>query len=97
MVMNASNVTSFVDIAQYANTASEGWFGVGILASLFIIIASAMFMSGREKEGLATAAFITTLMAIMLRIINLIPNLVLLITIILFFVMVFFMFTSDRA
>ena len=53
-------------------------------------------MNGKEKEGLATAGFITSLVAIMLRIINLIPNLVLLMTIIIFFAMVLALYLGDR-
>ena len=94
--MNSSNITSFQEIISYANIASEGWFGVGILASLFVILAITMFMNGKEKEGLATAGFITSLVAIMLRIINLIPNLVLLMTIIIFFAMVLALYLGDR-
>ena len=93
---NASNVTNSQEIISYANVVSEGWFGVGILASLFVILSITMFMNGREKEGLATAGFITTLIAIMMWIIKLIPNLVLLITIIIFFVLVLALYLGDR-
>lgn len=95
--MNATNITGIVDLMSYANTVSGGLFSVGILISLFAIISISSIIGGMKKEGLVTAGFITLLAAILMRIINLIPDYVLIFTIVVFFGLMFMFFTSERS
>ena len=95
-MINASNVTGFQGLIEYANIASNGWFGVGILLSLFTIITISMLYAGREKEGVAVAGFITTIIAILMNVIGLLPNLVLIMTIMIFFVLVLLLYWKSE-
>ena len=91
---NASNVTSVNAIMEYVNSTSNGRFSVGALISLFAIIWLSISATGNIKEGGVAASFITMLTAMLFRIINLIPNYVLIITIIIFFFMTFLLFSN---
>lgn len=60
------NVTGSVDLLVWTNTAVNGWFGTMILFSFFIVTFMAT-KKGSSKTGFATAAFVTALVATMMR------------------------------
>ena len=95
MYANATNVTSYVGLLNYANTVSDGWFNVGILISLFIILVISTIRTSKE-DSFALAGFITLLCAILMRVMDMIPDLVLIICVMVFFGTVFMLFTKDR-
>lgn len=93
---NASNITNFQEMIEYANIVSDGWFCVGILLSIFTIVFIATMKEGEGENSFAVAAFVAALFAILLRIMALIPNLVLIISIIIFFVSVFMLYIKGK-
>jgi len=66
MVFPQPNITRPYELITYSNTVTDGMFGVIILLCLFIVI----FMSlktYKTSAAMGAACFITTLLAIMLR------------------------------
>ena len=94
-MMNATNVTNFVQLINFANTSSEGWFSAGMLISLFVIVLMGSLRTD-AKGALVTASFITVIAAILLRVMGLIQNFLLIITIMILFVMILVLFLSDK-
>ena len=68
------NVTAGMgNMTQYVNVVTEGYFGIGLLLTLWVI----MFMSFRrwgDTEAFAAANFITTVLAGMLRGLNILSD-----------------------
>ena len=93
---NATNITGVKTMIEYVNSASEGYFSLGILISLYTIIFLSIGATGRIKEGAASAGFITLIAAILMRLMNLIPDYVLMVAIVIFFASIFMLFIGGK-
>ena len=84
LTLVAGNSTTFLGYIQGVNSElMRGWLGILILLSLFFIVFIAFMQStGNTSKSLAGASFIAFGLAIMLKILGLIPNLALFITLI---------------
>lgn len=70
-----ANMTGIVDIFQYANTVSGNVFGVGILVSLYLIIAIYLKNNGENlPDALMVAGLITSIVGVLIRLMELINN-----------------------
>ena len=76
------NMTSVFDLMSHANTLTDGFLGTGILIVVAVIsfIATKMFST---DKALGFAGFLSLMVAILLRFMNLINDMVLYITIVL--------------
>ena len=81
----ASNSTTVVGFVQGINdNLMMGWMGTMLLISLIIIIYSTFYFTTQDvSRALAGASFISMVFAFLLKLMDLIPGLVLYITIIL--------------
>lgn len=80
----AANGTDLLTLTQGINTTlTMGWLFTMILIGLSIIIFTSFFYSTREIGGsILATAFITFVLAVLLRAVNLVPNSTLFITLI---------------
>lgn len=92
--INSSNVTNYVQMLEYANRVSEGWFGVGIILSFFIIIFVASMAYG-AKRAFVSSAFLTIILALLLRIMNVINNYIFIFASVVFFIAMILMWQKD--
>lgn len=77
---NASNISNYRELLEYANNVSQGWYGAGILISFFFIVFFITFFMSKEGEkSFLAAAFSTSLVAIILWAGQIIPFLLVLI------------------
>lgn len=77
-----ANMTGLLDIFSYANTVSDGIFGVGIVITLYIIVFAYLNMKGEKaSDCFVVAGYITTIATILLRLAGLVNNLTLFIAI----------------
>lgn len=68
-------MTGIVDIFQYADTASNGVFGIGILVSLYLVVLIRLKVGGDEFfESCVTAGFFTSLIAVFVMLMGLISG-----------------------
>lgn len=67
------NVTSFLSLMHYANNAVDGMLGLGILIAMGIIIFLATKLYSYER-ALGLSAFITFIIALFFKFINLISD-----------------------
>ena len=76
---NLTNTSSLVEQLQYTNdTLTLGWYGTLVLIGFFLVL-FLMFKDYETKERFAGAGFLTTLVAILLKILNLVSEYVILI------------------
>lgn len=84
MVYNITNLTSstnLLNIVQTVNVWSEGFFGIMFILVFFVILFIA-FKNFPTKTAFVSAMFISTLIAILFKFINLVPDLVVIIGVI---------------
>ena len=78
-----TNTTNLVGLTQYAHWAGGGWLGIMILISLMIIVMMNLLSKGYEiKRCFAAASFITMISAFFLKMIELVPDLAVMISMI---------------
>lgn len=77
MVYESPNATNFVEWMQYNNSVTclggECWFGVAILIMLYVVVIVSLKQFD-ISEGMATAGFITSISAILLRVLGLVSS-----------------------
>lgn len=80
----ASNATGLLGFLQGVNAILMfGWFGTSILIGIVIVcFASFMFVTNDTNKAVAASAFIAFTLSVMLRAVNLVPNITLFITLI---------------
>ena len=83
----ATNMTSPAKWLTYANTASDGWFGITILIAVFVIVATHLARSFTPKAFTASA-LITLTVCLLLRWLQVVNGLVTGIVVVLFFLCV---------
>jgi len=81
--MPSDNMTSIFDLFSHANTLTDGFLGVGILIVVAVVAFITTKMFSTEKS-FGFAGFLSILVAILLRFMDLINDTVLYITIIAF-------------
>ena len=62
----ANGTTDFTEAMQYANTATGDIFGIAVLASIFLIVFVGGSGRGNDDLSLAGAAFLTTILSILM-------------------------------
>lgn len=82
---NISNVNNSVEFLNNVNVhLMQGWYGVGILFTITIIAFLAFIKAtGEASKALAASMFISFVMALFLRILGLVPDLAIYLTLIL--------------
>ena len=78
------NVTGILGLVQTVNSElMQGWFGTGMLLSIFVILMIA-FLQGTQSAGksLAASSFICFALALLLRAVDLIPDNIIFVTLI---------------
>lgn len=80
----ANNSTGILGFTQGVNeTLMFGWLGILILIGLAAVIVSSFYFTSRDwGKSLAAGAYISFILALLLRAIDLIPNLAIFITLI---------------
>jgi len=81
--MPSDNMTGIFDLFGYANTLTDGFLGTGILIAVAVVAFLTTKMFSTEK-AFGFAGFLSLLVAILLRFMDLISDTVLYITIIAF-------------
>jgi len=77
MAYNLTNLTNggnLFSVFQVANEVTNGWFGLMIVLSTFLIALVSMMQVSDKKLAFASASFITFLITLMLRTTNLMNN-----------------------
>jgi|TARA_Y100000310_G_scaffold69524_1_gene65037 lipid-A-disaccharide synthase-like uncharacterized protein len=67
------NVTSFVDLISWTDSAVGGWFGASVLGVFFVV----MFLANKKQEtknAFAVAGFMTALVGAFLRALDIIND-----------------------
>ena len=78
-----NETTNLVGLTQYANWAGGGWLGIMILISLTVIVMMSLLSKGYEiRRCFAAASFITMISAFFLKMIELVPDLAVMISMI---------------
>ena len=70
MFVEPTNITGFNEILTYVNTSTEGMFAYALILMVFLIIL--IFLVSEQvsfKDALLSGLFITTIIALLLRII----------------------------
>jgi len=85
MVYNFSNLTgnttNLLGVTQYANWSADGLIGILILISLCVIVTMSLLSKGYEiRRCFAAASFITMLTAFLLKMIELVPDIAVMIS-----------------
>jgi hypothetical protein len=71
-----ANQTDIGDMFSYANTVSDGIFGIGILISLWLVVFSFLHMKGEDGMDCAVVAgFFTAIIGVFLLMLGLINGL----------------------
>lgn len=80
----AANGTDILTLTQgINNTLTMGWLFTMLLIGISIIMFSSFFFSTREIDSsILATAFLTFILAVLLRAVNLVPNITLFITLI---------------
>ena len=83
-VTHVANVTGMLHFLQNVNTyILDGFLGIGILFSLFLIFASSFYYFTRDaKNSFMASSFIVFILSIFLRALEFVPNKTLFITLI---------------
>jgi len=74
-IYNTPNITSMTELFNYANTVTNGIFGIGILISLFFIVYINLSFADNTK-AFAVATWVVGLTAILLRLIEVVNDFV---------------------
>ena len=85
MAFNApsGNITSGVNFFQWLNTSIEGWFFPGVLiAAYFVIFVRLLYSTEKTSQAFTATSFICMVLSILLRVADLVSNLVMVIFII---------------
>ena len=69
------NITGMVGLFQYANSITNGIFGIGILISLFFIVYINLSFADNTK-AFAVATWVVGLTAVLLRLIGIVNDMV---------------------
>ena len=77
-----TNVTGFSDLFVWANDTVNQTLGAGLLFAFFIILFSYLKGHSETKEAMATSLYITTILAILFRILAVINDYIMFIFII---------------
>lgn len=73
--LNGSAVGTVGGLFTWANTTTSGGFGLGILVAFFMISLGTMLtFNGRMKGAMSASVFMTTVLAIMLRGMDVVTN-----------------------
>lgn len=81
---NITNITGMTGILEYANTATNGIFGIGVLIGLYLIILLQLKRTGDEfTDAMTAAGFVTSIAATFMLLMGLINSTYLFIVILL--------------
>ena len=81
--INDANVTSTAELLSYTNTVTDGWFGsILVLITFIMMLVILSPRSERFVEPFAVSSFITAILAILLRALNILNDTWLVVTII---------------
>jgi len=86
MTYAAPNATNMTDVFIYANTVTHGWFWQLILIAIFVVSFGVLIGRNDASRSFAASSFLTSIIALFMSLMNLIPSMIALITIILSFV-----------
>ena len=78
MFVEPMNITGFNGVLSYVNTSTEGMFAYALIVMVFLIVL--LFVASERfsfKDALLSSLFITTLLALLLRVLLPINDLVL--------------------
>jgi len=73
------NITGFYDMFQYANTVTDGYFGILFLFSIFMVSFLSTKSRYRTEICLAFSCYLTTMLSILMRVLLLVSNQVVLV------------------
>ena len=92
-----SNVTTFAGYGVWANSVTEGYFGLGILLMIFFVsFISLIMLRGIEpKRAFAGGSFFTMVLAIVFRVMNILSDTFMFACIILCAVSLFWIIFTD--
>lgn len=80
-VVLPQNTTGLVSFISWADGVVNGWFGPVILLALFMVIFLAT-KKEESKQAFAVAGFLTAIVAVMLRVLEIIPDRTLIISVV---------------
>jgi len=93
----SGNITDAIGIFSWLNTSIDNWFFPGILVAIYaIILIKLMISSGEVSKASASAGFICMILAVLLRVADLINTQFMVIFIILTGVSVVWMYVENR-
>jgi uncharacterized membrane protein YiaA len=67
------NITSFIDLFQWTNRVTGYYFGIGILIAVFFI-SFVLLKAFESKQAFVGCLFVTSIVAITLRLIDILNN-----------------------
>jgi len=80
----AGNITSGVDFFSWINTTIDGWFFAGMLIAVyFVLFIKMLYNTDKVAQAFTSASFVCMILAILLRVIDLVSNVFMVIFIIL--------------
>lgn len=80
--LSNQNVTNINNLFNYANEITNGWFGTAIILMTFFISFISLQARGFDaKRSFATSSFFATIIAIILRILSLVSDKIMFISI----------------
>lgn len=80
---NTTNLTSALDILAYGHTNTQGWFGTLILIMIFTVCFMSMKSKFTTSRCLAGSMFLTTIIAVILSVLELLDAFPFLVTVVL--------------
>lgn len=90
-----ANLTGFQQMAMYTNTVTNNKFGLGIMIAVIIIFFSFMVSRFGWRSALGSTAFISAILAILLRFSSLIDDTIMTVVILLAFGSIMYLFIKD--
>lgn len=89
------NVTGFATLMDYMNYSTDNYFGLLLLIAIFVVLFVSMKFYETDK-ALAGASFVTLIIAVLFRSLNIIGDIVLFALVILVIVSVVYIFLERR-
>lgn len=89
-----TNMTNMTDVLSYLNIVTMGWFGLVMLIVIFVVGLLSLKIYSTHK-AVAASSFLTTIVAIFFKILNLISTQVLVGSIVLLIVAIIWLFVAE--